>query len=233
MNREEWVRINEAGRRLSVDEIGAALIEAGIPHRASEQPQVSGKPSILVPADRASEASRALSEASVTNEELTEQALATPPPDDIGSDSLVQQQVGAAFAKVVVAVSGIVLGGVALLTLGSLVHLTHPCVSTLLWDVPSPDRWLKVSVIRRQCRGDIPFGAVSILDRTQFVGRMSGGNILARVAHPQALSIRWEGPRAVVITSMAGDPLKLLKPWYMSGYGVVKVQVEPARSTPP
>jgi hypothetical protein len=232
MHPKDWVSVTESGERLSARIISARLADAGIPLRVSEPQSSAGQCSIWVPADRASEARRILSEVSVTDEELTALALAEPPPDDMGSDAPVQEQVGAFLAKAFVAVAVIIFVGIALLAFGSLVHLANPCVNTLLWEVPSPDARLKVSVIRRQCPGSNPVGGVSILSATRFIGRMGVGNVLANVAHPGALSIRWEGPRTVVIGCRADDALNLSKPWFMSEYGVVRVRLEPMSSTP-
>ncbi len=230
MENGDWVNVTEFGGGLSEGIISAWLKEADIPSRVWEARDSAGQCVIWVPTDRESEAQRILSEASITEKEITGLALADPPPDDVGPGSLDQGKSSGCIAKAFVAVAGIIFGGIALLTLGSLVHLANPCVSTLLWEVPSPDARLKVTVIRRQCSGT-SVGAVSILSATRFIGRMAGGNVLADVEHPEALSIRWEGGRTVVIGYRLDDALKLPKSWFMSEYGRVNVRLEATEPT--
>jgi hypothetical protein len=228
MDNRDWVSVAEFGDRLSARITSTRLSNANVPNRVWQPPRSAGQCFIWVPADREDEAKRILSEVPVTERELTELALAEAPPDDVGSNAAGQNEGSGCLGKAIVAAVVILfITPVGLVAIGALARISSSCVSTPLWEVPSPDALLKVSVFRQQCHGVNRGGGVSILSGTRFIGRMSGANLLANVAHPEALSIRWEGRRNVVIGYKLDEALKLPRPWFMSEYGPVNVRLEP------
>ncbi len=235
MGSDDWVSVGEFRDELSVGVAAQQLSSANISTRVWRPPWSDGQTFIWVPPECEKEARRILAESAVPAKELADQALAYPRPDDadptVATDSTTaappkasQSTAKAVGCVVALLFSILVVGG---LWIGNLSRLAH-CRNVLLWEVPSPDGYLKASVFRTECVDATPTVGVSLLESSQWVEPTFRANLLRSVAHPELLHIRWDKPRTLVISYPGSEhPTKLWRNWVATEYGRVDVLMEP------
>lgn len=234
MGSGDWVSVGEFRDVVSARVVAAQLSSADIPNRVWRPPWSDRQIFIWVPPEWEKEAGRILSEPAAPEKELADQALAYPRPDDAGlavaAESTTAELAGGSHGAVravgsVVALLFFVL--VVGLWIGNLSRYAH-CRNVLLWEVPSPDGYLKASVFRTECANAPPTVGVSLLTRSLWVGATARGNLLQSIAHPELLQVRWATRRTLIISyPPAEHPTKLWRNWVSTAYGRVDVRMEP------
>lgn len=235
MGSGDWVSVAEFQSELSVGVAAGRLSSAKIPNRIWRPPGPGGQIFIWVPPEWEKEASRVLSESPVPDKELADDdALAYPRPTMLARPSPPNRRprswregTHGALRPVgcVVALLFLVLGvGLWFENLSRLAH----CRNVLLWEVPSPDGYLKASVFRAECVDVAPTVGVSLLEGPRWIEPTFRGNLLQSIAHPELLHVRWDKRRTLVISYPAAErPTKLWRNWVATEYGRVNVRMEP------